>query len=141
MATEHDVLDRLERMLAAATMGPWETDDVVVPPSKLAMERTPFMDAQVAHLIRTTWIHGQAKAKLRIVKQWHSPYTEPNDWHSFEQPDAKLIVALRNSAPALIRLARAAVAAEDELRFAAKLRFKTEDEIREAAKALAEVRL
>ena len=141
MATEHDVLDRLERMLAAATMGPWETDDVVVPPSKLAMERTPFMEAQVAHLIRTTWIHGQAKAKLWIVKQWHSPYTEPNDWHSFEQSDAKLIAALRNAAPALIRLARARLNMRDALLLDADEFSRRADEEHAAMAALAEVRL
>ncbi len=137
MATNaNEVLDRLAALLDAATMGPWETGNVAVPRSKLAMERTPEMDAQVAHLIRTTWIHGQAKAKLWIVKQWYSPYTEPNDWHSFEEPDAELIVAIRNAAPALIRLARAAANLADDPRYEYG-----RVEFNDAIKAIGEVRL
>ena len=70
--------------------------------------RNPESPAQVAHLVRTAWIHGQAKAKVQIVHQWYSPYTNPNHFHDFDEADASLIVALRNAAPDLIAVVRAA---------------------------------
>ncbi len=100
-------IDEIEALLARATSGPWEHHVEVLPPSGLGL-LPPESPAQVAHLVRTAWIHGQAKAKVQIVHQWYSPYTNPNHFHDFDEADASLIVALRNSAPDLIAVVRAA---------------------------------
>ena len=88
MAT-NDVLDRLEALLAAATPGPW----------------APRGD---------TWIEAGTRGFDDVVAPGSVKCGEYCQGGSsrieFSLEDRAAVVALRNAAPALIRLARAAIA-------------------------------
>jgi hypothetical protein len=112
MATEHDVLDRLERMLAAATPGPWEA--AKLGPSGEIPAVIQRDDGDWVPIAYFSGDDGEGKAS------------------DFDQ-NQPLIVALRNSAPALIRLARAAVRLGVDLGI-------HDQEFINASEALAEVR-
>lgn len=116
MAT--NVLDRLEALLAAATPGYWTREK-------------PGVDA-------SGWPAGTAVAG---TPGRQTIYTNHRGG-TFPSADCDMIAALRNAAPALIRLARAAIALDgmdqDAHRHA---RHCVEDNARAAIKALGEVRL
>ena len=115
MAT-NDVLDRLEALLAAATPGPWVVDTI-----------------DDSHAF---W---KVVAGCREVFDDGSACGEYSPACSHEDRDA--LIALRNAAPALIRLARAVLAVDNwttktdyEMKLAC-------NEKADAIKALGEVRL
>lgn len=119
MAT-NDVLDRLEALMAAATPGPWE-------PAKLGP--TGLIPAVI-----------QREAGDWVPIAYFSGDDGEGEAADFEH-NQPLIAALRNAAPALIRLARAVLAVDDwttktdyEMKLAC-------NEKSDAIKALGEVRL
>lgn len=111
MAT-NDVLDRLEALMAAATPGYWTREK-------------PGVDA-------SGWPAGTAVAG---TPGRQTIYTNHRGG-TFPSADCDMIAALRNAAPALIRLARAAAILADDASSTAGGTL-----LRDGLKALGEVRL
>lgn len=120
MATD-DVLDRLEKLLAEATPGPWECGGF----GGIRMDGTRDL---------YTVMHGP----LRVC----APPLGPGNGREQRRDDMQAVAALRNAAPALIRLARAAIETQDlNLTTSPHLQDVRERGLLEAIKALGEVRL
>lgn len=119
MATEHDVLDRLERMLAAATPGH-------------SGQGEPGIRTRIVNRHEGDGVAWEASGEVDGAATQIADFQNP--W------DADAYKALRNAAPALIRLARAARAVNavevDSLEV-----IDVYDELSAATRTLAEVRL
>lgn len=92
MPTDPNELAREMREAASkATMGPWESVRHTMQLSPLGVDKgiKPFDVA----LVKTTWIHGQAKDKLGIAMCCYSPYTLPHHHEMFHAKDADHIAA------------------------------------------------
>ena len=124
MAT--NVLDRLEALLAAATPGPWSYDDGIT-------------DDETGERGKPQSLYGQGMVGGLPLFCGVEPVER-------DDRDGRLVAALRNAAPALIRLARAALWLDNVPRHTGDhdteiAIAKKEGELGDAIDALGEVRL
>lgn len=121
MATNaNEILDRLAALLDAATPGPWELEGR----GGIRMDGT-----RDAYMV----MHGP----LRVCQSGHGP----GNGREQQRDDLATLVALRNAAPALIRLARASIATTKGEPISMPEWAAVCHEHSEAIKALGEVRL
>lgn len=126
MATNaNEVLDRLAALLDAATPGPWAYDDGVTDGDRATGERG-----------KHPWV--TTRTGRMVCQPDGGPLCDDAGCPTIAEMDANsdLIVALRNAAPALFRLARSAAILADDPRYEYG-----RVEFNDAVKALGEVRL
>lgn len=92
-----ETVAELRRLEAEATMGAWEVHDQHI--------RSIKDDCQdhIAPIVRTAWVHGQAKDKVPIAYRPDGLTNfSPRFWNEMKREDAALIVAMRNNLSALL---------------------------------------
>jgi len=134
-----DWLQHLEQLEKAATERPWEYHQVPLELSDLGRERIPAGSIPVnEHWLTTRWKHPQLKAEFPIVTISSGPYHIPNHSLKMRPEDGEFLASLRNAAPRLLAIAKAARELADEVitqRFLLSLEpeeKKTWDELRAA---------
>lgn len=112
MHTKAPTLDEIEaRLKGVEHPGPWEVKEMKLAQSDLGKEKE--VAAPVARQVVTAWVHGQMKDNFPIALHWCGPYQEPKCYVDFDPGNATFIANAPRDMAYLLRIARAAVKAQD----------------------------